>query len=109
MGKIKPSVERVVWTSETATKTCKGVFKQDVGVNFVLEELKNAPVEYSSLESRTNPRVYADEYLVIETALNLSEEDFEKIPFKFLETGKSEKTGYKTYKFLVEELSEQTL
>jgi hypothetical protein len=110
MGKVKTLAERVEWFSDTKDKTCRGVFKQDVGVNFVLDEIKNAPVEYASLESRTKKSAYADDYLVVETAVNLDEDALKEIPFRLLEQIQSPKNpGYKIYKFQVEEPSEQTL
>lgn len=110
MGKVETLKERVEWFSDTSNKTCRGVFKQDVGINFVLEEIRNAPVEFASLESRTKKNAYADEYLVIETAVTLDEDALSKISFKLLEQSQSPKNpGYKIYKFQVEEPSEQTL
>ena len=110
MGKAKTLIERVEWFSDTKDRTCRGVFKQDVGINFVLNELKNAPVEFTSLESRTKKSVYADDFLVIETAVNLEEDDLKEIPFRLLDRVQSPKNpGYKIYKFRVEEPSEQML
>lgn len=110
MGKVETIKERVEWFSNTKDKTCRGVFKQDVGINFVLDEIKNAPIEFASLDSRTNPNVYAEDYLVIETAVTLDEAALEKIPFRLLDQSKSsDNPGYKIYKFQVEEPSEQLL
>lgn len=110
MGKVKTLTERVEWFSDTKDRTCRGVFKQDVGINFVLNELKNAPVEFASLESRTKKSVYADDFLVAETAVDLDEDALKEVPFKLLDRTQSPKNpGYKIYKFQVEEPSEQTL
>lgn len=109
MGKVKTLKERVEWFSDTSAKTCRGEFVQDVGVNFVLEELNNAPVEYSSLDTRIGKTgAYADEWLIVHTNVNLKESDLKRIPFKLVETTETDKTGYKFYKFQVEDFSEQS-
>lgn len=109
MGKVKTIKERVEWFGDTSAKTCRGEFVQDAGINLVLKELNIAPVEYSNLDTRTGKTgAYADEWLVVHTNVNLEESDLKKVPFKLVETAKSDKPGYKLYKFQVEDFSEQS-
>lgn len=101
MGKVQTIPERVEWFSDTKSKTCRGVFKPDVGRSFVIGEAINAPVELSSSRSRVG-KAYSDDFIVLETRLDLDDYDIQQIPFKFLER-KDIENGYKSYKFQAEE------
>lgn len=110
MGKAPIMKEQVQWISDTATKTCYGIAVASASSAKVLKELIEAPVEKSTLEYRSGKAgTYADEYLVMETQVDLSADDLAKVPYTFVEVSKSEKnSGFKLYKFIVDEASEQT-
>lgn len=106
MGKIETIKENVEWISNEKELTCEGHFKDGIGRDFILKELKNAPVEYSSLKSRTG-KAYADEYLAVFTKLELDDDFLASVPFTFKTV---EKAGdQKKYIFLVEEPTEQKI
>lgn len=109
MGKLKVKPEPVEWFGINEKRTCYGVAHQSVHKNTVIKELNNAPVDLVDLDYRTGKTDYADKYIVMETAINLSEEDLERIPWSLVVTTTKleDKPGFKQYKFLVEEQSVQ--
>ena len=109
VGKLKVKPDPVEWFGLSESRTCYGVAHQSAHRNTVIKELIDAPVDLVDLDYRMGKTKYADRYIVIETALNLSEEDLKKVPWNLtVTTTKLEgRTGFKQYKFLVEEQSVQ--
>lgn len=93
-GKAPVMEEKVVWTAGSDGKSnyCVGVFNEDADRSFIIKEVKSAPVQHETLESRvslakqkreivsdpTNPG-YSEKYVLVVVSKDLDDEDIKEI------------------------------